>query len=118
MSDTALEGFVALPKSKRQIPVHARFVGPVDPHERVGVSVYLRASSSSQRENMLSRHEGQPGHHITREEYRASESIGPNDLTKVKEFARKYNLTIDEIDPVAHRVSLYGTAAAVSHAFA
>jgi len=92
-------------------------MGPVDPNERIEVSVYLRDPSASNPAGDINAHAQQPGPWMTREEYIASHSASPADLAKVEAFAREHNLTVVETDPAARKVVLAGTAAQMMAAF-
>jgi kumamolisin len=119
MDNTIPQGYERLAGSERIHPAHARPIGLVDPQEHIAVSVYLRAPSSSNLAN-LRKQAQQEKRHLTRKEYADNQRADPKDLEKIREFARAHDLTIDEkaSDPVARRVVLTGTAAAMSHAFA
>jgi kumamolisin len=118
MSNTPPAGYNPLPGSERKPLVNARAVGPVDPNERIEVSVYLRAPSTGHLADRIGEQVQHPGRRLSREEYSASQSATPDDIAKVEEFAREHDLTIVETDPVARRIVLAGTAAALSVAFA
>ena len=47
MANASPQGYKRLAGSERQLPAHARQIGPVDPHERIEVSVYLRDPAPS-----------------------------------------------------------------------
>jgi len=113
MSSTPPRGYKALSGSERQPLAGARPVGPVDPNEHIEVSVYLRAPASSNLSEVVSK-----GHRLTREQYAKEHSASPEDIAKVKQFARDHDLTIVEENPTARKVVLAGTAAAISSAFA
>ena len=119
MANTSPQGYEKLANSERTRPPDARPIGPVDPQEHVEVSVYLRAPTTSNLTKLREQAE-QENRHLTRKEYVDNQRADPKDLEKVREFARKFDLTIDEnaSDPVARRIVLAGTAAAMSNAFA
>ena len=110
-------GFKRLAGSERKLPAQAHLMGPVDPNERIEVSVYLRDPSASNLAGDINAHAQQPGPRMTREEYIASHSASPDDLAKVEAFAREHNLTVVETDPAARKVALAGTAAQMMTAF-
>ncbi len=110
-------GFKRLAGSERKLPAQAHLMGPVDPNERIEVSVYLRDPSASNPAGDINAHAQQPGPRMTREEYIASHSASPADLAKVEAFAREHNLTVVETDPAARKVALAGTAAQMMTAF-
>src|SRR6059058_5245953 len=118
MANTPPQGYTRLPGSERKPPANVRQIGPVDPNERIEVSVYLRAPSTSNLANRIGEQAQHLGQRLSREEYIASQSAAPDDIAKVEEFARQHDLTIVETDPVARRIVLAGTAATLSAAFA
>jgi kumamolisin len=118
MANTPSQGYEKLAGSERKPLTNLKPLGPVDPNESIEVSVYLRAVPSSNITTGLSEQQlDHPGRHLTREEYAARHSASPDDIAKVKEFAREHALTVVETDPVSRRVVLAGTAEALSGAF-
>jgi kumamolisin len=117
MTNTPRQGYTRLVGSERTLPPNAHQIGPVDPHQVIEVSVYLRDPSSSNLVGDISEHAKQPGQRMTREEYIASHSASPDDLAKVEAFAQKHNLTVVEKDPASRKVTLAGTADAMMSAF-
>lgn len=105
--------YVPLAGSERVEPPGARRIGPADPGERIEVSVYLRSRPTAQSVNELLRQ----GRVMTREEYADTFSISPDQFAPVEAFARSYNLTVVETDPVRRRMVLAGTVADMSKAF-
>src|SRR5262249_44033550 len=105
-------GFTRLTGSERQLPADARQIGPVDPHENIEISVYLRDPAASTAQTQ------QPGQRLSRAEYRNIHQADPNDIAKVEAFAHQHHLTVVEKDPVMRKIVLAGTAAAMSQAFA
>lgn len=118
MADTPPQGFKRLSGSERKPPANARQIGPVDPNERIEVSVYLRDPATSSLASNISAQPEIPGPHMTRAEYNAAHSASPDDLAKVEAFAHEHNLTVVETDPASRKVVLAGTAAAMMDAFA
>jgi kumamolisin len=118
MANTPPQGYMKLSGSERAPLANARSVGPVDPNEPVEVSVYLRAPSTSNLANKISEQVQRQGQSLSRAEYVANYSAAPDDLAKVQAFAREYDLTVVETDPVGRKVVLAGTAAAMTTAFA
>ncbi len=113
MPNTPPHGYKALPGSERKSLANAHPVGPVNPNERIEVSIYLRAPATSNLSQIVSK-----GHRLSRKEYIDSHSASPDDIAKVEQFARDHDLTIVEKDPVTRKVVLAGTAAAMTSAFA
>ncbi len=117
MANIPPQGYKSLAGSERQLPAKAHQIGPVDPHERIEVSVYLRDPASSNPAGNISEHVQHPGPRMTRAEYIATHSAAPEDLAKVETFAREHHLTVVEKDPVSRKVILAGTADAMMTAF-
>src|SRR6266436_3481736 len=117
-ANTLPQGYTRLASSERQPLAGAHPLGSVDPNERVEVTVYLRAPSTSNLADRIAEQVQQQSRPLTREEYAAHHSAAPDDIAKVEQFARKHDLTVVETDPVSRKVVLAGTAAAMSAAFA
>ncbi len=115
---TPPHGYKSLAGSEREPLAGSRSTGPVNPHERIEVTLYLRAPITSNLADLIS--EQAQGKHppLTREEYAATQRAAHEDLAKVEQFAREHDLTVVETDPVRRRMVLAGTAAAMSAAFA
>jgi kumamolisin len=87
---------------------------PVDPDERVEVSVIVRPRRPL--EDLDARlAQGQP--YLTREEFAATYGADPRDLAKVETFAKQHDLELVESSPARRTVRLAGRAADVAHAF-
>jgi kumamolisin len=111
-------GYMRLSGSEREPFPNARPIGPVDPNERIEVTVYLRAPATSNLAARINEQVQQGARPMTREEYMATQSASPDDIAKVEAFAREHGLTVVTVDPAGRRVVLAGTAAALSAAFA
>lgn len=118
MPNTPPQGFNRLAGSERKPPANARQIGPVDPNERIEVSVYLRDPAASSPAGNISEHAEKPGPQMTRTQYIAAHSAAPADVAKVEAFAHAHQLTVVQTDPVGRKVVLAGTAAAMMRAFA
>jgi kumamolisin len=118
MADMPPQGFTRLSGSERKPPENAQQVGPVDPNERIEVSIYLRSPSTESIAGDDREHAAKPGRRMTREEHSARHSAAPDDLAKIEAFARDHHLTVVEKDSVSRQVVLAGTAAAMMEAFA
>jgi len=112
------QGFTRLAGSERTLPAHARWIKPVDPQERIEVSVYLRDPATSELAGEVNGHAQQPGQQMSREEYIARHSASPDDLAKMERFAQKHHLTVVETNPASRKVVLAGTVGDLSAAFA
>lgn len=118
MANTSPQGYKMLAGSERAPLPNAHPIGPVDPNERVEVTVYLRAPAASNLTDKISEQIQQKRPPLSRAEYNATQSATPEDIAKVEQFARQHNLTVETTDPAGRRVVLSGTAAAMSAAFA
>jgi kumamolisin len=88
--------------------------GPVDPDERIEVSVIVRPRRSlDDLDARLSR--GHP--YLTREEFAATYGADAQDLAKLETFAKKHGLKVIESSPARRTVRLAGRAADVATAF-
>ena len=106
--------YVPLPGSERKAPAGARYLGPVNPKERIEVSVYLRSRSPARemlRQSLRSRGR------LTRGEYASRYGAHPDDLDQVREFARAHNLAVAATGAARGVAVLSGTAAALCKAF-
>src|SRR5882672_8687072 len=84
----------------------ARIIGPTDPHQLIEVSVVLKHRQSLP----LAKQHTQ---HISHDEFAANYGAHPDDIGKIRQFAREYNLQVLERGDEALRrtVTLAGTAA-------
>jgi kumamolisin len=114
----APQGFTQLAGSERALPAQARFVKPLDPQERIEVSVYLRDPAADEMAGDLAAHAEQPGQQLSREDYILRHSARQSDIMKVARFAERHNLQVIDINAEARRFVLSGTAADLSTAFA
>jgi kumamolisin len=110
------KGHIVLPKSERSTPPGTR-VGPVDPNERVEVTVRLRSRSGKgvSFETMGAKLP-RDRQYLTREKFKNLHGADPGDVDKIRDFARQNNLTVGAIDLVRRSVTLAGTASAFSNA--
>lgn len=99
---------VPLEGSERAPLEGARPVGPVDPNERIEVSVYVRPGRPL---------ETPEGGHLTREELAQRFGADPHDVAEVRSFAADHGLTVDEVDRTRRVVTLSGPADAMQAAF-
>ena len=116
-SEIPPQGFKPLISSERSLPHNAKQIGPVDPQERIEVSVYLRSPIGTSPAGDSQDDAPQPGQRMSREEYLASYGADYDDLTKVTAFAERHALTVVETDIAARKVVLAGTAEAMMKAF-
>lgn len=111
-------GFHPLPGSERRLPASARQVRPIDAHEQIEVSLYLRDPATGHPTHDINAHAQQPGQRVSREAYIAGHSADPGDLAAIERFAQAYHLTVVETDPAARKVVLAGTVGHLTAAFA
>jgi kumamolisin len=89
----------------------ADVLGPVDPDERVEVSVILKPRRP------LAELEARLDRPMSREEFASSYGADPDDLARVEAFARSYGLEVVESSQPRRTVRLAGRAADVGAAF-
>jgi kumamolisin len=88
---------------------------PIDPNERIEVSVTVRPRRPL---DELEARLNQPGAApLSREEYAASYGGDPSDVAKVEAFARQHGLEIVESSPARRTVRLAGKAADIATAW-
>jgi kumamolisin len=87
---------------------------PVDPNERIEISVMLKPRRPLEE---LEARLNQPGAAVlSREEFAASYGADPADVAKVEAFARQHTLEVVESSPARRTVRLAGTAKDISAA--
>lgn len=84
---------------------------PVDPNQRVEVSLIVRPRRS------LNEMEARLGQPISREEFAAAYGADPSDLASVEKFAREHGLEVVESSQARRTVRLAGRAEDVAAAF-
>ncbi|HYM90599.1 MAG TPA: S53 family peptidase, partial [bacterium] len=94
-------------------------MGPVDPNERVEVTVRMRSRSSTGLPSVeeMSARLPRDRQYLKRDEFRDTHGADPQDLEKIRAFARRHGLTIVAEHVARRSVVLSGTAAAMSNAF-
>jgi kumamolisin len=117
---SAKKNYVAVPDSARQALPGARAVGPVDPQEKIEVTVYVRKNPAARQlpspdeiGSQLPRERSYLSHEQAQEMFGAD----PADLRKVEEFARAHNLKVLKSNAAKRRVMLEGAAADIQQAF-
>ena len=110
--------FTPLPGSERSLRAGSRLIGPVNPKDRIEVTVRMRSRnkkplSAEKIGAML------PGrrHYLNRAEFAAAYGAAPADVTKIKSFAKKNGLAVASVNPAQRHVMLSGSAKALSDAF-
>jgi kumamolisin len=101
------EQYESVPGSERR-PPPGRAIGPIDPDERVEVTLYLRSKAAPA---------SRPGEALSRAEYAASFGAGHADVEAVEAFAREHGLDVVASDQARRQVVLAGPAGAMSEAF-
>lgn len=115
------EDYVPIPGSERQPMPGARIVGELDGKERIEVSVLVRRRFSggdlesrvSEMGELLPKERS----YLDRERFGAEHGADPEDLEKIKAFARTNNLDITQESISQRRVTLSGTVEDVGDAF-
>jgi kumamolisin len=118
MANTPPQGFTRLAGSERTLPAHTRWIEPVDPHQHIEVSVYLRDPAAGELAESTDAHAQQPGQQLSRAEYIARHSATPEDLARIEQFAHQHHLSVTEVNPASRKVVLAGTVGHMSAAFA
>ncbi|HTC23001.1 MAG TPA: protease pro-enzyme activation domain-containing protein, partial [Gemmatimonadales bacterium] len=109
---------VPVPGSDRAALPGARSTGPVDPGERIQVTVLVRPRASAQPSaEAIGSSPPSKRRHLTREEFSSAHGADASDLTKVEAFAHEHGLDVTEISAARRSVVLSGTVAAFSDAF-
>jgi kumamolisin len=104
--------------SERALRPGSRLVGPVNPKDRIEVTIRLRSRSkiplSADKIGALPPLKRR---YLGREEFASSYGAAPGDVTKIKSFAKKHGLAIASVNPAQRNVILTGSAKAFSDAF-
>jgi kumamolisin len=97
----------------------ARSLGPLDPDERIEVSIRVRPRSPVDLARIEEQATLPPAdrHYPSRQEYAAAHGADPADLAKVEAFAREQGLTVEDSSPGRRTVTLSGPSAAFAAAF-
>lgn len=103
-----------LPGSEAPPPPDAQTAGPVEPNQRIDVSVTVRPrhplADLEARLNSQQRH-------LSREEFAATYGADTADLARVEDFAREHGLRVVESSSARRTVRLSGRAADMHTAF-
>src|SRR5205807_8296310 len=98
-----------------------RATGPVDPNERIEVTLLLRGQQSAEELEKTATDVGgqEPGarRHTTREEFARAAGTSDADIATVEAFAHEHGLDVVEASPARRSVVLSGSAADLSRAF-
>lgn len=108
---------VQLSKSERAPLARAQRVGPVDPGEKMTVTVLLHRPPV----DALLTKSGTPSltkkNYLSREQFAAAYGAKQEDIKKVEQFAKDHELIVSEVNAAAGTVLLRGTAASFNEAF-
>jgi kumamolisin len=99
----------------------AQDVGPVDPSQRIEVSVLVRRASASAKSSAFAKMAAQlprDRKYLTREEFARQHGAAKSDMEKVAEFAKQYGLQVSSEDAATRTVKLSGTIQQFQDAFA
>jgi kumamolisin len=108
--------YVLLGDSERTTPPGARLLGPIDPAQRLEVSVLVRPRAAPDTAELAQAPFG-ARKHLTREEYAGVHGAQPDDIALIEEFAHEHGLTVVEASPERRTVVLAGAASALMQAF-
>ncbi|MBE7209920.1 MAG: S8/S53 family peptidase [Gluconacetobacter diazotrophicus] len=112
---------VALAGTEKRPMAGARVLGPVDPQQRLGVSVLVRSRRplDGRRAPLRPFLASAPAarEYLTREELAVRHGADPADLDRVEAFAHEHGLTVAHRSAGERRVVLAGTLEALTKAF-
>ena len=103
--------FVPLPGSQRETISSAQDIGPVDPGERIEVTLIIRRRAELPAELVIG-----PAT-ISTEELASTYGADPADIDRVREVLAGYGLEVTSTHPGSRRVEVAGTAAQLTQAF-
>lgn len=102
------QNHIALPGSFRSAISTDKTLGPIDPHDEIEVSVYLRRPDVD--EESLKPRLGKP-------RAQASMLASPQAIALVEKYAQQHGLSVVRVVPEAYQVVLVGSAQAMQQAF-
>ncbi len=115
--------------SSRHVPVagsdrivipEAVKIGPADPNQQIAVTVQLRRRTSAELFHRIEEINKLPPaqrSYITYEEFEAIHGADPNDVQKIREFAKEFDLTVEGVSVAAGTVILSGNVKSLNKAF-
>jgi kumamolisin len=106
--------------SERAVVKNAKAIGTPDPNEVVEVTLVLRSKGSKAKTLSIQETSAKPlteRKYLTRNEFASANSVDPDDLAKIEQFAHDNGLTIVKISPESSSLSLSGTVTQLSEAF-
>jgi kumamolisin len=117
-SRTAVSG------SQRAMLPNAKAVGPVDPNERIEITIMVRprvaaGDAKSRSINAISLSERLPENreYLSREDFANQRGADAEDLAKIENFAHEHNLTVVQTSIPERMIKLSGTLADLTAAF-
>jgi kumamolisin len=109
---------IPLAGSGRSLRSGSKLIGPSNPTDRVEVTVRLRSRNKKQASaDKIGAQQPLKRHYLSREEFAAAFGAAPEDVTKIKSFARKNKLAVVSVNPAQRNVILAGSVKALSAAF-
>ncbi|HEV7816591.1 MAG TPA: S53 family peptidase [Janthinobacterium sp.] len=112
---------IVIQGSERAPLANARSLGPVQPDQRIEVTVKLRPPQNPDRAaadaQVLAAEQQGRRTYLTREEFARTRGASAADIAKVEDFARQQGLVVVDSNAVQRSIILSGTAAAYSAAF-
>jgi kumamolisin len=108
---------VQIPGSERQLdPAHTR-VGDVDTQSEIDLTAYLRRRGALDWVDGEAARPPRQRRVPSREEWADQYGASPDDVDKVKAFAKQHGLTVTDVDLARRAVTLHGSLAAVTAVF-
>jgi kumamolisin len=101
---------VVIPGSAKRAMVGSKVLGPVDPDERVEITLVLRRREAPK----VAFTPNAKRVHLTREAYAEQFGASPQEITRIETFARANHLQIDDVRMESRSVSLAGRAEDIS----
>jgi hypothetical protein len=114
------EGYAQLEGSERRPSPTARVVGPVDPNERISVTIVVRRRPDGEPMPDFEHFRTTRPHirpRVSQQEFAAKYGASDDDLKKVTDFARGAGLAVEETHAARRTVVVSGSAEQMSEAF-
>jgi len=111
---------ITLPGSNRRPLPGAKVVGPVDPDQRIEITLQVRRQPGANLDLTVNNIASQPladRKYLTRAELASQAGADPADIAKIDFFAHDHDLTVVQADAARRTVKLSGTIADLSAAF-
>lgn len=94
--------------------------GKINLNERIKVTVLVRRTATNQIRNIIEQNISRlpkDRHHITHDEFSSRFGASPDDVSKIRSFAKDYGLEVIQANMSQCKVTLVGTIAQLSEAF-